>query len=114
MKPLSRDKGPGEFHHIAETPGDERQPVSIDALVQQIRETADKLVRDGASRGDVKLINTALKELRYCFKVFAPYRNVRKVTVFGSARLPASHPAFAVCVEFSRRLAEAGFMVITG
>src|SRR3982751_427183 len=83
-------------------------------LVQQIRETADKLLRDGASRGDVKLLSTALRELRYSFKLFTPYRNKRKVTVYGSARLPATHPAYAVAVDFSRRLAEAGFMVITG
>jgi uncharacterized protein (TIGR00730 family) len=82
--------------------------------VQQLRETADKLVRDGATRGDVKLLSTALKELRYCFKVFSSYRNVRKVTVFGSARLPPSDPAYQQAVEFGRRVAEAGYMVITG
>jgi uncharacterized protein (TIGR00730 family) len=62
----------------------------------------------------VKLLSTALKELRYCLKVFTPYRNVRKVTVFGSARLPLDNPACARAVEFGRRMAEAGYMVITG
>src|SRR5262249_44693278 len=57
---------------------------------------------------------TAMKELRYSLKVFLPYRTVRKVTVFGSARLPESDPAYQAAVEFGRRLAEAGFMVITG
>src|SRR5271168_691957 len=93
---------------------DDRQPIGIDQLIQQIKETADKLVRDQANRGDVKLLSTALKELRYAFKVFAPYRNHRKVTVFGSARLPTTHPAYQSAVEFSRRVAAAGFMVITG
>src|SRR5207248_2658493 len=77
-------------------------------------ETADKLIRDQANRGDVKLLSTALKELRYAFKVFAPFRQRRKVTVFGSARLPSDHPAYAQAVEFSRRMAESRFMVITG
>src|SRR5215471_3657848 len=90
------------------------QPPSIEQLVQQLRETADKLIRDHAPRGDVKLLNTALKELRYAFKVFAPYRQMRKVTVFGSARLPSNNPAYQQAVEFSRRIAEAGYMVITG
>ncbi|HKB35500.1 MAG TPA: LOG family protein, partial [Gemmataceae bacterium] len=90
------------------------QPPSIEQLVQQMRETADKLIRDHAPRGDVKLLNTALKELRYSFKVFAPYRQMRKVTIFGSARLTADHPAYQQAVEFSRRIAEAGYMVITG
>src|SRR5262245_39967473 len=90
------------------------QPPSIDQLVQQLRETADKLVRDSAPRGDVKLLNTALKELRYAFKVFAPFRQMRKVTVFGSARLSSDNPAYQQAVEFGRRIAKAGYMVITG
>jgi uncharacterized protein (TIGR00730 family) len=103
------------FQHIHDEPRPgERPPLTLDALVQQIRETADKLIRDGASRGDVKLLNTALKELRYSFKVFSAFRDRRKVTVFGSARLPPSDPAYTVAVEFGRRMAQAGFMVITG
>src|SRR2546428_11929837 len=86
---------------------DDRQQVGIEQLVQQLKETADKLIRDQANRGDVKLLSTALKELRYAFKVFAPYRQRRKVTVFGSARLAADHPAYAQAAGFSRRMAEA-------
>jgi uncharacterized protein (TIGR00730 family) len=93
---------------------EDRRPISVEQLVQQIKETADKLIRDQAPRGDVKLLNTALKELRYAFKILAPYRNRRKVTVFGSARLPLDHPACRQAVEFSRRMALAQFMVITG
>ena len=93
---------------------DDRQPPSMEQLVQQLRETADKLIRDQANRGDVKLLSTALKELRYAFKVFAPYRGRRKVTVFGSARLGADHPAYLQAVEFSKRVAQAGYMVISG
>src|SRR5436309_11570217 len=85
------------------------QHVGIDELVQQIRETADKLVRDHASRGDVKLLSTALKELRYCFKVFAAYKKFKKVTMFGSARLPSDHPSCIQAVEFGRLMAQAGF-----
>ena len=91
-----------------------RQPPGIEQLVQQLRETADKLLRDGATCADVKLLNTALKELRYSFKIFTPYRTVRKVTVFGSARLPAANAAYQQAVEFGRRIAAAGWMVITG
>src|SRR5882762_7883636 len=90
------------------------QPGGIDELVQQIKDTADKLLRDKANRGDVKLLSTALRELRYAFKVFAPYRGRRKVTVFGSARTPTSDPGYKQAVEFGRRLAQEGFMVVTG
>jgi uncharacterized protein (TIGR00730 family) len=93
---------------------DGRKTIGIEQLVQQIKETADKLLRDHANRGDVKMLSTALKELRYCFKVFAPYRHRRKVTVFGSARLPLEHPACQAAVAFGKRMADAHFMVITG
>jgi uncharacterized protein (TIGR00730 family) len=86
----------------------------LDGFAQQIKETADKLLRDKAGRGDVKLLATALKELRYCFKVFGGYRGRRKVTVFGSARTKPNHPAYRAAVEFGRRMAEEGYMVITG
>ena len=93
---------------------EDRPQVTAEQLVAQMRETADKLLRDNASRGDMKLINTALKELRYCFKVMAPLKNRPKVTVFGSARLPPSDPSYRVAVEYGKRMAEAGYMVITG
>jgi uncharacterized protein (TIGR00730 family) len=105
------------FHHVHETdiPQDEEiKTPGIDQYVQQIKETADKLMRDQASRGDVKLLATALRELRYSFKVFSAYRHRRKVTVFGSARLPQDHPACIQAAEFGRRMAQAGYMVITG
>src|SRR5438270_9505989 len=116
MKRQTTREGGDAFEQVHdETPhGDDRQPPSIEQLVQQIKETADKLIRDGTNRGDVKLLNTAMKELRYALKVFAPYKERRKVTIFGSARLLPDHPAYQQAVLFGRRIAEAGFMVITG
>jgi uncharacterized protein (TIGR00730 family) len=110
-----RGSAHGAFEQINEDAHpEERLPPGVEQLVQQLRETADKLLRDGATRADVKLLNTALKELRYSFKIFTPYRTVRKVTVFGSARLPATNAAYHQAVEFGRRIAQAGWMVITG
>jgi uncharacterized protein (TIGR00730 family) len=117
MKRRTNQEGDDPFQQVSEAntvPEEERHSVSNEQLIQQLKETADKLIRDQANRGDIKLLNTALKELRYAFKVFAPYRTRRKVTVFGSARLPADDPAYGQAVEFGRRIAEAGFMVITG
>jgi len=88
------------------------QPTSN--LIEEIKETADKLARDHATRGDVKIIARALKELRYAFKVFTPYRRKRKITVFGSARTRPDHPAYQEAVEFGRRMAEVGWYVVTG
>ena len=86
----------------------------IEDLVQTIKETADKLAADGSSRGDLKILSRTLRELRYAFKVFAPFRRKRKVTVFGSARTPPDDPAYVQAVELGRVMAEAGWLVITG
>ena len=60
-------------------------------LVGEIVANSLKLLRDNTNRGDIKLINKSFKELRYALKIFAPYRDVRKVSIFGSARTPESH-----------------------
>jgi hypothetical protein len=73
-----------------------------------------RLARDGAHRGDLKLLTNSFKELRYAFKVFAPYHDVRKVSVFGSARTPSDQPEFVHAVEFARRMRERRWMIITG
>jgi uncharacterized protein (TIGR00730 family) len=83
-------------------------------LVQQLLTTALKLHEDGSAAGDLKITNTALKELRYAYKVFAPYRAVRKVTVFGSARTAGSEAAALTARDFGRRMVEEGWMVVTG
>lgn len=95
-------------------PDGEVKMAGVEHYVQQIRETAEKLLLDGANRGDVKLLSIALRELRYSFKVFSQFRNRRKVTVFGSARLPLDDPSCVQAIEFGRQLAEAGYMIITG
>ena len=100
--------------HTPQQPEDEAKGYGVDHYIQQLHETADKLRQDHASRGDVKLLSVALRELRYCIKVFAHYKDRPQVTVFGSARMPASDPSYQQAVEFSRRMAEAGYMVITG
>ena len=64
--------------------------------------------------GDLKLMSTSLKEMRFTSKVFSPYRRVRKVTVFGSARTPPADPLYAMARRFGKQLAKAGYMVITG
>ena len=73
-----------------------------------------RLARDGAGRGDLKLLTSSFKELRYAFKVFAPYHGIRKVSIFGSSRTPAGHPDFLQAVEFARRMRERRWMIITG
>jgi hypothetical protein len=83
-------------------------------LVEDIVITALKLLKDVEHRGDVRVIQTAVRELRYAFKMFAPYVEKRKVTIFGSARTLPSRAEYQQALEFARKIAEAGYMVITG
>ena len=83
-------------------------------LVREMVETCLKLLRNGTPVGDIKILNAALRELRYAFKVFAPYRNVRKVSVFGSARSARESSPCRTAFEFAQRIRDAGYMVITG
>ena len=83
-------------------------------LVEDIIETSLKILHDVEDRGDVRVISTALRELRYAFKLFAPYSTKRKVTIFGSARTQPSRMEYQHAVEFGKKIVEAGYMVITG
>jgi uncharacterized protein (TIGR00730 family) len=76
--------------------------------------TAVRLAADNADRLDLKIANAALKELRYAFKVFAPYRDTPKVTIFGSARTLPDDPLYAQTRRFAAEIASRGWMVVTG
>jgi uncharacterized protein (TIGR00730 family) len=82
--------------------------------VEDIIENALKLLKDVQDSGDVRVIQTATRELRYAFKLFAPYADKRKVTIFGSARTQPTKVEYQQAVELGKKLVEAGFMVITG
>ncbi len=83
-------------------------------LIREVVVTAAKLVEQKASRGDLKILRTSMKEMRWAFKVFDRYRETRKVTVFGSARSRPGDPAYQAARDFSAEMARRGYMVITG
>ncbi len=83
-------------------------------MVRELITAGLKLIPDGRDTGELKLMNTTLKELRYAFRVFADYVNEPKVTIFGSARTPEDHADYASAVEFGKLMAESGWMSITG
>jgi uncharacterized protein (TIGR00730 family) len=82
--------------------------------VGDIIESALKLLTDVKDTGDVRVIQTAIRELRFAFKLFAPYADKRKVTIFGSARTAATKLEYQQAQDFGRKIVQAGFMVITG
>jgi uncharacterized protein (TIGR00730 family) len=85
-----------------------------EAEVADMIENALKILTDVKDTGDVRVIQTTLRELRYAFRIFAPYADKRKVTIFGSARTAPSRPEYQQAVEFGKKISAAGFMVITG
>lgn len=96
---LASEVGPGLAH------GDLAADVILSAI---------KMLADVRNRGDARLMATALRELRYSFRLFEPYAGTRKVSIFGSARTPSDREEYRMAAELGRQLAAAGYMVITG
>lgn len=82
--------------------------------VADIIENALKLLTDVQDTGDVRVIQTTVRELRYAFRLFAPYSDKRKVTIFGSARTKPDKLEYKQALDFGQKIVKAGFMVITG
>ena len=84
------------------------------ALTREIVLSALKAGQDTDYLADLKLLSNTMKEMRYTTKVFAPYRDKTKVTIFGSARTAHDDQMYLKCIHFSRMLADKGYMIITG
>jgi uncharacterized protein (TIGR00730 family) len=103
---------------------------SVDILIQQLINLVDGVQRPEIVREmiiaslkagqeddegvDLKLMNTSLKEMRFTAKAFGPYRHIKKVTIFGSARTGPDEMPFRMAYDLGKKLSESGYMVITG
>jgi len=85
-----------------------------EVLIGEMMRTIIRLAGDETSRGDLKILNRTLKELRHAFKVFAPYKGVRKVSIFGSTHIQETDPYYHLAKQLAHRLSQEGFMIITG
>ena len=106
--------------------GDAALDDDVAALVDRVSDPADadlifelvasalRLANDAADRGDLKIANAALKEMRHAFHVFAPYRAARKVAIFGSARTQPDSPLYVQARDLAAALAALDWMVVTG
>lgn len=83
-------------------------------LVMRMLRTAILLGEDDTDRLDLKIASAALAEMRDAFLLFAPYRGVPKVTVFGSARTQQDDPLYIQARDVAAALAADGWMVVTG
>ena len=103
-----------EVHATAKALMDAVDKLEGGDVVNEMIATSLKLLRDRNTRADLKLLNTSLKELRYSLKVFEPYKETRKISIFGSARTPETAGDYLAAVDFGKRIVERGWMVITG
>jgi uncharacterized protein (TIGR00730 family) len=72
------------------------------------------LLEDQPHPLDLKIATNALKEMREAYEMFAPFRDRRKVTIFGSARTGPDDPVYLQTVRVAAELASRGWMVLTG
>jgi uncharacterized protein (TIGR00730 family) len=107
-----------------------RLPVKLDATVQQTLESLPDhehrkwierslyaictMADRDVDRLDWKILTKAIQDITRAMDTFRPYRYVRKVAVFGSARTPATAPEYQLARAFAAQVADDGFMVITG
>src|SRR3954471_17834482 len=83
-------------------------------LAHQLVESALALLDDQPTVLDLKIASAALEEMREAFKMFAPFRDIPKVTIFGSARTQMADPLYMQARDVAAQLAGAGWMVVTG
>jgi len=72
------------------------------------------LASDGTNQGDLKQFKRVMREIKDANQVFAPYRGIKKISVFGSARTQPTSPTYKAAHRFGQLMQEAGYMVITG
>ena len=63
-------------------------------LYRELLVSALKCRRDTLDILDLKVLSRANAEFRYAARLFKPYRNIRKVSIFGSSRTPEDHPDY--------------------
>lgn len=83
-------------------------------LIQQALMTLVRMAEVEGDRLDWKILNASLQDMERAFRVFYPYRHVRKIAIFGSARIARDTPEYRMALDFARCVTEQGFMVITG
>jgi uncharacterized protein (TIGR00730 family) len=115
-KPRSRRRygsGAGELDQRLRALVDEVGPEDPQLMFEMLA-TVLRVANEPIGRLDRKMINAALKEMRYAFAVFARYRDRRKATIFGSARVEEGDPNYECAKEFARLLVQQQWMVVTG
>jgi uncharacterized protein (TIGR00730 family) len=83
-------------------------------LAEELVSEALGLIGDQPDTLDLKIATAALAEMRDAYAMFAPYKDERKVSIFGSARTEAHDPLYDQARRLAASLAERGWMTVTG
>ena len=113
---MSRDEVsfPKELNELASAIGATRRSSTDQRNILRLVQAVADLVSGPGSSLDVKIASVALQEMTKAYEVFAPYRDVPKVTIFGSARTRHDDPIYQLTVLTAEKLADQGYMVVTG
>ncbi len=84
------------------------------SLIQRALQSLVSMAQEDLDRLDWKILLGSLEDMEHAFRIFSPYRHVRKVAVFGSARTPETDPDYRIAFEFSRCMVELGFVIMPG
>jgi len=82
--------------------------------IQQALVTLVQMAGSEIDRLDWKILTASMQDMERGFQIFYPYRHVRKITMFGSARLQSDSPEYQIAIDFARCVTQQGFMVMTG
>jgi uncharacterized protein (TIGR00730 family) len=93
---------------------DELPSMKNGALIQQALMTLVQMAEVEVDRLDWKILSSALQDMEQAFRMFYPYRHVRKISIFGSARIAPNTKVYEMALDFARCVTQQGFMVITG
>lgn len=91
----------------------EQKPVRL-KIFTDIFKVVVRLAQESPGTLNLKIVATVLKELRFSFRMFSPYRTLPKITMFGSARVPSQTPLYELAKEFAAKSVSRKYMIITG
>ena len=83
-------------------------------LYRDLLQTIVDMAMSDTETLDLKIAAAALAEMHEAYEMFRPYRDRRKVTIFGSARTASHDPLFRQTEDLAKLISAQDWMVVTG
>lgn len=93
---------------------DQLSHTQYSSLIERALSVLVRIAGEEVDRLDWKILAASLEDLEQGFQIFYPYRHVRKITIFGSARISSQSPEYQMALRFAHHVTQLGFMVLTG